>query len=82
MALCILYGIDFFQYLGCAGIQYDNSLKLPLPERTTTLKTKRPLTWPTVQKGRTDFPRSIVEAQTEAIRSFARRTFSRRKSAV
>src|SRR5882672_9690626 len=82
MALCILYGIDFFQYLGCAGIQYDNSLKLPLPERTTTLKTKRPLTWPTVQKGRTDFPRSIVEAQTEAIRSFSRRTFSRRKIAV
>jgi hypothetical protein len=73
MTLCILYGIDFFQYLRCAGIQYDNSLKSPLPARTSTQKATRPLTGPPRQKGRTDFPLSIVEAQNEAIRSFSRR---------
>jgi hypothetical protein len=71
MTLCILYGIDFFRYLRCAGIQYDNSLKSPLPARTGAQKAKQPLTWPAFQKGRTDFPRSIVEAQTQAIRSFS-----------
>jgi len=73
ITLCILYGIDFFQYLRCAGVQYDNSLKSPLPARTEALKAKRALTWPTGLKGRTDFPLSIVEAQNEAIQGFSRR---------
>jgi len=74
MTLCILYGIDFFQYLNCAGIQYDDSWKSPMPTTTFPLKAIPPLAWPTGQKGRTDFPLSLVEAQNEVIQSFSRRS--------
>ena len=74
MTLCILYGIDFFQYLNCAGIQYDNSWKSPMPTTTFPFKAIRPVAWPTGQKSRTDFPLSLVEAQNEVIQSFSRRS--------
>lgn len=73
MTLCILYGIDFFEYLNCADIQFDDSLKSPMPTTTCTLKAIPPLAWPTGQEGRTDFPLSLVEAQNEVIQSFSRR---------
>jgi hypothetical protein len=73
MTLCILYGIDFFQYLNCADIQYDDSWKLPMPTTTCTQNSNQPLAWTTGQKRRTDFPLSLVEAQNEAIQSFSRR---------
>ena len=74
MTLCILYGIDFFQYLNCAGIQYDNSWKSPMQTTTRTLRAIPPLAWAAGQKGRTDFPLSLVEAQNEVIQSFSRRS--------
>ena len=73
MTLCILYGIDFFHYLNCAGIQYDDSWKSPMPTTTFTFKAIPPVAWPTGQKSRTDFPLSLVEAQKEVIQSFSRR---------
>jgi len=73
MTLCILYGIDFFQYLNCADIQYDDSWKSPMPTTTWTQNATPPLAWTTGQKRRTDFPLSLVEAQNEAIQGFSRR---------
>ena len=73
ITLCILYGIDFFQYLKCADIQYDDSLKSPMPTTTWRQNATPPLAWTTGQKRRTDFPLSLVEAQNEAIQSFSRR---------
>jgi len=73
MTLCILYGIDFFRYLNCAGIQYDDSWKSPMPTTTFPLKAIPQLAWPTGQQSRTDFPLSLVEAQNEVIESFSRR---------
>src|SRR5713226_5872592 len=73
MTLCILYGIDFFQYLNCGEIQYDDSWKSPMPTTTCTQNANPPLAWTTGQKRRTDFPLSLVEAQNEAIQSFSRR---------
>jgi hypothetical protein len=59
---CILYGIDFFQYLNCGHIQYDDSWRSPM---LTTVDThaKSRLAWPIPMKDRTDFPLSLVEAQ-------------------
>ena len=76
MTLCILYGIDFFQYLNCADIQYDDSRKSPLPMTTCFQKVNPPLGRPTGQKVRTDFPLSLVEAQNEVIESCSRRTMA------
>jgi hypothetical protein len=76
MTLCILYGIDFFQYLNCADIQYDDSRKSPLPMTTYFQKVNPPLGRPTGQKVRTDFPLSLVEAQNEVIESCSRRTMA------
>jgi len=73
MTLCILYGIDFFQYLNCADIQYDDSWRSPMPTATCTQNANPPLAWPTEQKGRTDFPLSLVEAQNEVAKSFSPR---------
>jgi hypothetical protein len=75
MTLCILYGIDFFEYLKCADIQFDDSLKSPTTT-TCTLKAIPPLAWPTSHKSRTDFPLSLVEAQKEVIESFSRRSIA------
>ncbi len=73
MTLCILYGIDFFHYLNCANIQYDNSRKSPWPATTCFQKVNPPLGRPTGQKLRADFPLSLVEAQNEVIQSCYRK---------
>jgi hypothetical protein len=69
ITLCILYGIDFYHYLNCAGIPCDDSEKSPIPG-TSIQQRNPPLTWPTAPKNRTDFPLSLIEAQNEVVQSF------------
>ena len=72
LTLCILYGIDFFQYLQCADIHYDEPWKSSMPT-PYALKANPPLAWPTGQEGRSDFPLSLIGAQNEVIQSFSQR---------
>jgi len=72
ITLCILYGIDFYHYLNCAGIPFNDSEKSPMPG-TGAQQRNPPLTWPTRPKDRTDFPLSLIEAQNEVVRSFPRK---------
>ena len=72
ITLCILYGIDFYHYLNCAGIPFNDSEKSPMPGAGAQQRNP-PLTWPTRPKDRTDFPLSLIEAQNEVVRSFPRK---------
>jgi hypothetical protein len=72
ITLCILYGIDFYHYLNCAGIPFNDSEESPMPG-TGAQQRNPPLTWPTRPKDRTDFPLSLIEAQNEVVRSFPRK---------
>jgi hypothetical protein len=71
ITLCILYGIDFYRYLSCAGVHYDDSDKSPMPG-TSAQQRNPPLTWPTQPRNQMDFPLSLIEAQNEMMQSFSR----------
>lgn len=73
MTLCILYGIDFFEYLNCANVQYDDSRKSPMPIAASRQNKNPPLRPAARHKSPVDFPLSLVEAQSEVIRRFSTR---------
>ena len=72
ITLCVVYGIDFYHYLNCAGIPFNDPEISPMPG-TSAQQRNPPLTWPTRPKDRTDFPLSLIEAQNEVVRSFPRK---------
>jgi len=67
MTLCILYGIDFFQYLRCAEIVYDDPPRLSLLQATVGRSERghSPVSWSTNQTATKDFPASLVGARNE-----------------
>jgi hypothetical protein len=73
MTFCILYGIEFFQYLRCANIRCDDSSKSPpMQPMWGRQQEKLPVPWAAGRTTRTDFPRSLIVAQNEASRSLGR----------
>ena len=67
MTLCIIYGIDFFQYLSCAGIHYYEAGKSQV---------RLPLAWPTRQENQSELPASLIAAENEDIPSFSPRSIA------
>jgi hypothetical protein len=67
MTLCILYGIDFFQYLRCADVQYDDSPKSSLFQAPVARSERghSSVSWATNHTTLRDFPPSLVGAQNE-----------------
>lgn len=65
ITLCILYGIDFFQYMNCAGIQYDDSSTSRMRMTALVENANRGLACPTGQENPPRFPLTLVAAQNE-----------------
>jgi len=70
MTLCIIYGIDFFQYLSCAGIRYYDARESQI---------RSPLAWPTRQENQIELPASLIaaeNAENKDIPSFSPRSIA------
>lgn len=68
MTLCILYGIDFFLYLRCAEVLYDDAPKSPLLQTMIGGGSERGLLSASLTlhyRTPKDFPSSLVAAQNE-----------------
>lgn len=75
MTLCILYGIDFRQYLSCAGIDYNDSCKRWLPILVSNNCERMSMPGPYCKESRTapfiDFPPSLIQAQGRLLKQLS-----------